>query len=215
MGRTARRIERERSDRRKDIERKFRERHPAIARQERGFRKARAEQAKAFDSRDRLKDNGTPETAAKARKVHQGSLSRAYEAGHITIEQLAAAQQIRGVAERIGREVGFGTSSMETRVDQSRSGTGAFFEALGAVRAEVAYRRWCEALKATKAGLSPIAAMVVDELSVTAAAKHWGMRTATARKALSAALDLWGDIVGQAVKEIDEADLLAAHAGLL
>lgn len=190
-------------------------RHPARAREERGFRKEQRQRQRDHRGRDLLRDTGTPETKAKAAKVRQGSLARMYEAGQLTIEQLASAQRIRGVAERLGRDVGFGSFSLETRVDQSRSGTGAFFEALGTVRAEVAYRRWCEWLRRGKHAGAPVLAMVVNELPVTQAAQHWGMRTATARKNLSAALDEWSDIIDGAVRDIDEADLLAMQAGLI
>lgn len=207
-------IEAERNSRREGIEAGFRNRHPHVARAERAFRKERAEREKTYSRRDKLQDGGTPETRAKAAKVHQGSLARLYEGGHITIEQLAASQQIRGVAERLGRDVAIGTVSLETRVDQSRSGAGAFFEALGAVRAEVAYKRWCAWL-ASRGGGGPIIAMVVDDLAVSRAARHWGMRAATARKQLSAALDHWADIIGQVCHEIEEPDLLAMQAGLV
>jgi len=190
-------------------------RHPARAREERSFRKEQRQRQRDHRGRDLLRDTGTPETKAKAAEVRQGSLARMYEAGQLTIEQLASAQQIRGVAERLGRDVGFGSFSLETRVDQSRSGTGAFFEALGAVRAEVAYRRWCEWMKRGKHAGAPQIAMIVDELPVSHAARRWGMRNATARKHLSAALDEWSDIMGVAVRDIEEADLLAMHAGLL
>lgn len=190
-------------------------RHPVRAREERGFRKEQRQRQRDHRGRDLLRDSGTPETKAKAAKVRQGSLARMYEAGQLTIEQLASAQQIRGVAERIGRDVGYGSFSLETRVDQSRSGNGAFFEALGAVRAEVAYRRWCEWLKRDAHAGAPAIALIVDELSVTQAAKHWGMRTASVRKQLSTALDEWSDIIGEAARDIEEADLLAMHAGLL
>lgn len=208
-------IEDERDRRRAGTDAKFRARHPGIARTERAFRKERAERERNFSRRDKLQDGGTPETRAKAAKVHQGSLARLYERGHITIEQLAASQQIRGVAERLGRDVAIGTVSLETRVDQSRSGTGAFFEALGAVRAEVAYKRWCAWLAGTRTGAAPVLAMVVDDLAATSAGKRWFMRPATARKALSAALDKWADIIGAVCREIEEPDLLAMQAGLV
>ena len=190
-------------------------RHPARAREERGFRKEQRRRQRDHRGRDLLRDTGTPETKAKAAEVRQGSLARMYEAGQLTIEQLASAQQIRGVAERLGRDVGFGSFSLETRVDQSRSGTGAFFEALGAVRAEVAYRRWCEWLRRGKHAGGPQIAMIVDELPVSHAARHWGMRTETARRHLLGALDQWNDIIGEAIRDIEEVDLLAMHAGLI
>lgn len=204
-------IEADRKKHRDRIEERFRKRHPEIAKAERRMRKERADREKGHGRRDRLQDGGTPETRAKAAKVRQGSIARMYEAGHLTIDQLAASQQIRAVAERLTADVRIGTFSLETRVDQSRSGTGTFFERLGAVRAEVAYRRWSAQLGKAKAAL----AMILDEASLSAAAKLAGVRKATARKQLSAVLDLWGEVLGEVCGEIDEADVLAMHAGLI
>ena len=67
----------------------------------------------------------------------------------------------------------------------------------------------------TPASGAPVLAMVVDEMSISATAMHWGIHRVTARKRLSAALDEWGDTIGSVAKEIDEADLLAMQAGLI
>ncbi|MDG6079769.1 hypothetical protein E3U23_11270 [Erythrobacter litoralis] len=212
MTRRATALEKDRAERHAKIAGDYRARHPERAKQEREFRKEQAERGKAHAKRDRLIDGGTPETKAKAAQVKQGSLARLYEAGHITIEQLVASQEIRTVVEQIGADVAIGTVSFETRVDDSRRGQGTFFERLGAVRAEVAYGRW-RAAQGTAA--APVLAMIALDQSVTAVAKAHGMRKETVRGLLSKALDAWSEFVGQACREIDEADVLAAHAGLI
>ena len=112
---------------------------------------------------------------------------------------------------RIVRDVTIGTTSLETRVDQSRRGEAAFFEQLGAVRREVAYGKWREALPEP----APVLAMVIEDLGVSRAAKRWRMRNSRAKKLLGEALDLWRDMLDDAYRAIREADLLAARAGLL
>ena len=102
MGRKAKAREKARSEHLEKIHSDYCRRHPQRAREERTFRKEQRQRGRDHARRDRLKDGGTPETRAKAAKVRQGSIARAYEAGHITIEQLASAQQIRGVAEGRG-----------------------------------------------------------------------------------------------------------------
>lgn len=182
--------------------------HPTRAAEERGFRVDRAARDKSHAKRDRYEDGGTAETRAKAARVHQGSLARLYEDGHISADQLAASQEIKQVAERIGADVRIGTFSLETRVDQSRSG-GAFFEALSAVRAEVAYGQW-----RGRPGAAVLLAMVMEDLSLTGAAKLLKRSKPGARTAIAGLLDAWSEDIGAAIRSVDQADLLAAQAGL-
>lgn len=190
-------------------EQSWRRIHPARAAEERAFRVDRAARDKAYAKRDKLQDRGTAETRAKAALVHQGSLARLYEAGTLSADQLAASQEIKQVAERIGADVKIGTFSLETRVDQSRTG-GAVIEKLGAVRAEVAYGKW-----RSRPGAPVLLAMVIEDLSLTNAAKVLRRSKVAARKVISDLLDAWSDDVGAACRSIDHADLLAAQAGLL
>ena len=206
MSRAGRELDRQRQDRRADIGEKFRARHPDIARQERGFRKAQAAAQRDYGH----KVHGTVETHQKAAAVHQGTLARMFAAGHLSIDQLASSQSIRSVAERIGRDVAIGTCSLETRVDCGRTIGGQFFEKLGAVRAEIAYGRWRRALRKP----APVLAMIVDDVAVETAATLFRMRRTTARALLVDALDAWPDYVGEACREVEEADLLAMQAGL-
>lgn len=181
-------------------------RHPELARQERALRKRNAAIQRDFAH----KAHGTSETHAKAAGLRQGALARLYEGGAIDIEQLAWSQQIRSVGERIAGDVAIGTVSLETRVDESRAIGGAFFESLRAVRAEVAYSGWRRAIE--RPGL--VLAIILEDIAVSVAARRFRMRTATAKSLLIAGLDAWPGFMADARRDIDEADLLAAQAGL-
>ena len=182
-------------------------RHPRQAAQERGFRKERAELLADFSH----KRNGTPETHHHASRAQQGAVARLYASGRLAIEEVSWAQEIRAVAERIGADVAICTASLETRVDVSRHGD-AFFEALGAVRAEIAYSHW-------RAKLGGRAALpldiIVGDLALTEAARRYRMSTRRAGAVLEDALRLWGCMIREACREISAADLAAAQAGLL
>lgn len=182
-------------------------RHPEKAREERELRKRHGAAQRDFGH----KRNGTIETHQHAERTRQGSLSRMFEAGQLSIDELAAACEIQAVFERLSRDASVATASLESHVDQSRSFDGTFFEKLGAVRAEIAYGRWRRSL----ARPAMVLAMIVDNLSVTAAAKANRMRTAKTRGILLGALNAWSDEVGRACKEIDHADLAAMQAGLI
>lgn len=189
----------------------WRKRHPARAREERGFRLDAADRRRDHAQRDRLQDAGTPETRQKARRTQQGAIARLVRAGHLTADQLGWACEIRAVSERIGADVGIGTVSLETRVDCGRKGDGSFFERLGAVRAEVAFAAWRDWLG--QRALPVLAVTVFDE-ACRPAARRYGMRDTRLRELLSAALDAWPGFYRDARDQVSEADLLAAHAGL-
>lgn len=182
-------------------------RHPKLAREERELRLFNRDVIKGFGH----KVNGTPETHAKASLVRQGALARLYEAGDIDAEQLAASVSIVAVHARIIGPVTIGTVSYETRVDQSASGGHLALERLGAVRAEVTYSHWRQQITDPAAVL----AMIVEDLGVTRAAQKFRMRTAKAKKLLTDALDLWIEMNGRICREIDDASLAAAQAGIL
>lgn len=206
---TSRAKERERAaaDLRRQRNEAFARLHPEKAREERSLRKRRRAAERDFGH----KRNGTIETHQHARSTRQGSLARMFEAGQLSIDELAAACEIQAVYERLARDASVATASLETHVDQSRSFDGTFFEKLGAVRAEVAYGRWRRSLERPRMVL----AMIIDDMSVTAAGKRNRMKTAKARGILLAALNAWSDEVGRACKEIEACDLAAMQAGLL
>ena len=207
----ARAIRRARAEGRAKISGAYAARHPERAAEERRLKDAN----RAAQKRYKADWAGTPQTRAKAARVQQGALARLFMAGHLSIQQLAAAEEIRAVAERIAGDVRIGTVSLETRVDGSRSPHAPFFEKLGQVRSEVAYTRWRAEVAAQRGGAAPVLAMIVEDVSCTEAAHRFGMRKTTARARLTAALDLWFLCIGHACKEVDEASLLAAQAAIL
>lgn len=183
--------------------------HPAAAAAERAMRKARADRERTYSKRDKLQDGGTPETRDKAARVHQGSLARLYTLGHITADQLAASQEIARAAERIGADVKIGTFSLETRVQGGRGPQTLHDETLGMVRTEMAYTRW-----RARPGAAIVTSMVLEDLSLTNAAKLLRKSKAGARGMISDLLDAWYQDKGAARREVDEADLIAMQAGL-
>lgn len=179
-------------------------RHPAAAAAERALRKERAE----LVARWKHKNDGTPETHEKASRRKQGALARLYESGAIELEQLIAAQEIAEAAERIAAGVMVKTASLETRVDATRRGDGAFFETLTRVRHEVAYTRWRAALPAP----APVLDMIVGEpIGFSIVAMRYGMHHRRAKRLLIEALDLWPRILHDAVRAIDQERLDFAH----
>jgi len=182
-------------------------RHPERAREERALRQTQAKLGPDW----RHKREGTPETHDKASRTVQGALARLYMAGAIDADQLACSAEIARVHAQIVREVVPATVSLETRVDAGRGGDAIFYEALGRVRAEIAYSAWRRRLP--KAGV--VLAMIAEDLAVTAAARRFGMRGATAKALLVAALDLWPVYRQMARDQVDAADLAAAQAGLV
>lgn len=193
--------------RRHKINSDYAKRHPARAREERRLRQAQ----KALAPDWRHKREGTPETHERASRTVQGALARLYMSGAIDADQLACAAEVARVHAQIVREVEPATVSLETRVDQGRRSGGAFFEALGRVRAEIAYTSWRASLK--KPGV--VLAMITEDVGVSVAARRFGMRNATAKAMLIAALDRWPEDMARARRAVDAADLAAAQAGLM
>lgn len=164
----------------------------------------------AVDSWRKHEAHGTPETLLKARFASQGSLARMFSKGHLSIDQLAWAEEIRTVYERISRDVAIGTISLETRVDNGFAGHRLAEESLGRVRAEMAYTRWRQQLRKP----APVLAMIIDDRSCHAVAAAFRMRDATARLLLIDALDAWPDCYDWARDRVDEADLVAVRRRL-
>jgi hypothetical protein len=192
------------------------QRHPKAAAAERQLRKARAGMLKRWDH----KNDGTPETHEHASRCNQGALARLYLEGGIDREQLAAAVEIAAVAERIGADVAVRTASLETRVDVTRLGDGTFYERLSQVRREVAYTRWrsalTPALRLRPGQVAAVLDMLIGEpVGFTVIAKRYRMHNRRARRLLIEALDLWARTLGAVCKEIDQATLTAAQAGIL
>lgn len=177
--------------------------HPARAADEKALQREVAQ----IDDWRRHDAHGTPETLLKARHVQQGSLARLYMNGHLSIDQLAWAQEIRVVAERIGRDVAIGSISLETRVDNGRDLTRHSWESLGKVRAEVAYTSW----RAYLVKPAPVLAMIVEDRACRAVARAFRMRDVAARRLLTDALDAWPGCYSDAADRVDADDLAAVY----
>lgn len=158
------------------------------------------------------KRQGTPETHEAHRRQRAGAIARLYESGYLDDMEVALSQEIRAAADAIGVDVAVKTASLETRVDTSRHGD-ASFEALGAVRREVAFGRWYSALKPKEAAM--VLDIIVRDVGLTRAAASHGVGVVRARRWLTQALEAWGKIHVSVRREITAADLLAAQAGLL
>lgn len=195
------------SERRRDIAAKYSARHPEKAAAERALRKNQHLIAKRWDH----KRHGTPETHEHASRQLQGSLHMLYIRGVIDQFELADAEVIAGIVAKIGAELTIRTVSLETRVDASPRAGGAFYEALGWVRAEMAYGRWRAALPQAQ----PVLAMIVGDLGISAAAARHNISARRARRLLLEALAMWPEFYADAVKRVDAGDLVAMHAGLL
>ncbi|KPF77030.1 hypothetical protein IP68_02280 [Blastomonas sp. AAP25] len=157
------------------------------------------------------KRHGTAQTHEHASRQLQGSLHMLYVRGVIDQFELADADVIAGIAAKIGAELTIRTVSLETRVDASPRAGGAFYEALGWVRAEMAYGRWRAALPQAQ----PVLAMIVGDMGISAAAARHNISPRRARRMLLEALDMWPNFYADAVKRVDAGDLAAMHAGLL
>lgn len=180
--------------------------HPARAREEAEL----ARQGALIDRWRKHEAHGTPETLLKARHVQQGAMARLFMNGHLTIDQLAWGAEIRSVAERIGRDVAIGSSSLEARVDNGFNGHRLADESLGRVRAEVAYSRWRGRLRKP----APVLAMIVEDRACRAVARAFRMRDVAARALLTDALDAWPDCCGWARDRVDAEDLVAVQRRL-
>lgn len=184
-------------------------RHPQAAAAERALRKERAELLDRWCH----KNDGTPETHEHASRRNQGALVRLYQTGAIDADQLASAVEIATVAERIGADVAVRTASLETRVDVTRMGDGTFYEKLAQVRHEVAYTRWRGEVSGPIAAILDM--LVGEPVGFTVVAQRYRMHNRRAKRLLLDALDLWPRILGTVRKDVDDATLAAAHAGIL
>lgn len=137
---------------------------------------------------------GTPETLERAARSQQGALARLYRSGAIDANQLAAAEEIRVVVERIRSAVALPIASWETRVDAGFRPDAAHQERYGNIVGELSYTRW----RADAAGPSSmLIEIIVDDTGYSVAAVRYRMSARRARALLIGALDLWWKIRGQ------------------
>lgn len=206
-GGTARDLQRQLEQRRGELRADWARRHPKLAAAERQLRKQRVELVQNW----KHKNEGTPETHERASRHNQGALARLCKRGVIDAEQLASAEEIALVAERIAADVTVRTASLETRVDVTRIGDGGFFERLGQVRRELAYTMWRQSLPQP----APVLDMLTgDRVGFTVAARRYRMHNKTAKRLLIDALERWPECLGYYCKTVDQKDLDAAHARL-
>jgi hypothetical protein len=182
--------------------------HPQIAAAERRLRKERATALASW----KHKNEGTPETHERASRRNQGALASLYKKGAIDAEQLASAEEIARIAERIGADVAVRTASLETRVDLGpRHYDSLHDERIQQVRREMAYTEWRQQLPQP----APVLDMLVGEpIGFTIVAERYRMHHRKAKRLLIHALDLWPVVLGAVCKSIDERDLQLAHARL-
>lgn len=222
MRATAARARKATEERRERIKSDWARRHPELAAGERGLRKGRAQRLERW----KHKNEGTAETHDHVfqygpGRCNEGALVRLYRTGAIDADQLAAAVEIAEVVERICGDVAVRTASLETRVDVTRIGDGSFYERLGQVRREIAYTRWRAALRRSGMNVHAVLDMLVGRFSeygpagFTVVARRYRMHNRRAKALLIDALDAWPPILRTACKEIDEAVLAAAQAGIV
>jgi hypothetical protein len=159
------------------------------------------------------KNEGTSETHDHAAKTRQGPLARLFMAGHIDAVQLGWACEIASVAESIEADVAVKITSYEMRIDYAGSGRDALVEGIMRVRREVAYGWWRERLPQPKRAVLDM--LIGEPQSYTSIASQYRMGKTRARNLLIAAIDLWSEAMHYAERMVDEADIAAAHAGLL
>lgn len=152
------------------------------------------------------------ESACEEARIRQGSLARLWKSGAITSAQLASAVDIATVAEKLGRDVAIRTASLETRIDAGRRGDGTFYEALGAVWREIAFREWSRALGGSA---RLVLDLILDDAGLVAAARRHRMGHRRAAALLVDALDRWQPFLRDARRSVDDADLARAHARLV
>ncbi len=178
------------------------------------------EEAESKAKRDRLVARwhhkaGTPETHQNIEIIpsrrRQHPLERMYQQGTITLEDLAASQQIQSVVETLSRAASIRLGSLEMRVDYSASARDVLVESLARIRLEVTYSLWRKALP-QPAGL--ILQMICSTYSYVAAAKHYSVDFRTARKLLITSLRDWQSIWADTCKTLDREDVNYVYARL-
>ena len=158
---------------------------------------------------------GTPETLAKHEAIparqREGALARMAMLGKVTIDELAAAQEIIDIAEMIERGVSVRSASLEARVDGSGSGRDVLVEGLGRIRAEVAYTAWRQHIPMPRA---MILDMIVRDKPYVAAARAYNLNYRTARKRLISSLRLWMELKDAAYRDVTDDAVQAVYARL-
>lgn len=138
------------------------------------------------------------------RRRTTSSLLRLNLRGVITDDQLQAAIEIAGIAERIGKDVGVRVMRYGGRVDHEGSGRDPVAEGLNRVRCERAYSEWRLALPLPR---GMILDMVTEDNRLAAIARQYNRSWVTAVGMLKDALDAWEDCRARAFKAISQDDV--------
>lgn len=131
---------------------------------------------------------GTPETNEHAAReaCREGALARLVQSGALDAHQLAAAQDIATAYALITADVAVRTAKLERSTGGGPNAASAV--PIGRILLERAYTQW-------RADVAPHAdmllAIIVDDVSLTAASRRWRMSVRRARSTLALALDRW------------------------
>ncbi len=157
------------------------------------------------------KNEGTPQTHARAAKLRQSAISRMVKLGKLSVDDFANAVEIAEVVEMLESGVAMRTATLE-RVDCSGSGRDALVEGLRRVRAEVAYTLWRDAIPTPKRMILDM--ICAQNVTYVALAASYGMHWRTARKRLVRALRAWPAAKDAARQSVSRDDLNEIHAQL-
>lgn len=156
---------------------------------------------------------GTPETRFHASRSRQGNIAGLLMAGKIDQEQLGWAEEIYRAYEIVASDVTIRNVSYEPRIDNQSSARDVLVEGIGRVRREVAYTYWRNNIPEPRAMIMEM--LTGERISYSTAAIKYKMGKPKSLGLLIKAIDLWPTAVEQAVKNVDAADVAAAHAGLI
>lgn len=147
------------------------------------------------------------ERARTYRRRSTSSLVRLCARGVITDDQLAAAQEIDQLIERIGRDVAVRGASYHGRVDCEGGGGAYGGESWHRVCLEQAYNRWRTRLPLPR---GMILDMIHEDHQLAAIARRYNRSWLRAVKTLRDALDLWDDMRREVRDAINEDDIAEA-----
>ena len=137
------------------------------------------------------------------RKRSTSSLARLCDRGVISDDQLAAAQEIAIISERIGRDVGGSTASLSGRVDCEGSGRDHAIEPLHRIRIERAYSQWRLDLPLPR---QMVLDMVKEDHQLAAIASRHNRGWRTAVEMLKSALNHWPVCKRDAFNNVSQED---------
>lgn len=123
-------------------------------------------------------------------------------------DELAAAQEIALIAERIGSAVGVRVGALAARVDCEGSGRDYVAESLGRVRAERSYSVWRLSIPQPR---GMVLDMVTEDHNLASIAARHGRNWARAVKVLKQSLAMWEQCKRDAWERIGQDDVDAAE----